>query len=264
MAGLSWFKVYAAETLSDENFQGWDVAERGAWFTLLCVAWREGSIPGDQQTLAKLLHLDGGAMRSVWSAIGSRFVEHPDHPGRLSSPRLETEREAAQLLHAKKVGAGKNGARSRWDKRKRTHSRAIAAPKQDDSKPLANDSDQVRKDQGRAAQEDLAASPAGSPPPFASMPVVGSEDFAITEAMVAEWVSTFPALDVKAEVLRAIQWCRDNPAKRKTARGARAFLGRWLGRAQDSGGGRNGAPAKPRVIAPAAPHAAFREGDKPW
>lgn len=145
---LPWFKVYAAETLSDENFQGWDQTERGAWFTLILVCWREGSIPSDQTSLAKLLHLDGSVMRQAWSAIGSRFVEHPDHPGRLTSPRLEKEREAARLLHNAKVGAGKKGAKSRWDKIKRRHGRPIALPKQTDSRSVANDSDQIRAEQG--------------------------------------------------------------------------------------------------------------------
>lgn len=168
---LPWFKVYAAETLSDENFQGWDVMERGAWFTLLLVCWREGSIPGDQQSLAKLLHLDSSAMRAVWSAIGSRFVGHPDHHGRLTSPRLEKEREAARTLHAAKSGAGKKGARSRWDKIKKRHSRAIAQPKQDDGRSLANDSDQIRSGQGREGQD--KAGPTGSLRP-SIVPLLGA------------------------------------------------------------------------------------------
>ena len=130
---LDYFRVYAAQTLSDENFQGWSVEERGAWFTLILVAWREGSIPGDQTSLAKLLHVDGGAMRGIWSAIGSRFIDHPDHPGRLTSPRLEMEREKAESAYEKKVDAGRQGANSRWAKAKRKHGRPMAVPSQPDS-----------------------------------------------------------------------------------------------------------------------------------
>jgi len=168
---LPWFKVYAAETLSDENFQGWDVMERGAWFTLLLVCWREGSIPGDQQSLAKLLHLDASAMRAAWSAIGSRFVGHPDAPGRLTSPRLEKEREVARALHSAKSGAGKKGARSRWDKIKKRNGRAMAVPKQTDGRSLANDSDQIRSDQGREGQD--KAGPTGSLRPSIVTPLLG-------------------------------------------------------------------------------------------
>lgn len=116
---LPWFKFYAAETLSDENFQGWSLEERGAWFTLLLVAWREGSIPADGEALARLLHLDANRMRTLWLRICDRFVPHLDLAGRLTSPRLEMEREEAARLQTKRSRAGKAAARSRWAKGKK-------------------------------------------------------------------------------------------------------------------------------------------------
>jgi hypothetical protein len=85
-------------------------------------------------------------------------------------------------------------------------------------------------------------------PEVTRVPVVGqAAEVPITEAQVAEWQATFPALDVRALVLQAAQWCRDNPARRKTANGVRRFVGSWLARQQNSGR-LNGTP-KPRVIA---------------
>jgi uncharacterized protein YdaU (DUF1376 family) len=159
MSGFPWFKIYAAETLSDEHFQGWTVDERGAWFTLILIAWREGSIPGDQTSLAKLLHVDGPAMRSLWSAIGSRFVEHPDYPGRLTSPRLEKEREKAEQLAEKRGEAGKRGATSRWDKEKSKHGKRIRLLSQADAVVLAKHSE-AESEQSRADSE--AAQTAGT------------------------------------------------------------------------------------------------------
>lgn len=149
MSGLPWFKVYAAETLSDERFQGWAVDERGAWFTLLLTAWREGSIPGDMASLARLLHVDASAMRSLWSAIGDRFIPHPDVPGRLTSPRLEMEREEAEKLREKKSEAGKRGATSRWETEKRRHSKRMRVPRANGATPMANDSAQLSTAQSR-------------------------------------------------------------------------------------------------------------------
>lgn len=148
MAGLPWFKVYAAETLSDERFQGWTVDERGAWFSLLLTAWREGSIPGDQASLARLLHVDASAMRSLWSAIGDRFIPHPDFPGRLTSPRLEMEREEAEKLREKKSEAGKKGATSRWETEKKRHSTRMRLPRVNGATAIANDGDQPSQGQG--------------------------------------------------------------------------------------------------------------------
>ncbi len=149
MTGLLWFKIYAAETLSDERFQGWTVDERGAWFTLLLTAWREGSIPGDQTSLARLLHVDASAMRLLWSAIGDRFVPHPDFPGRLTSPRLEMEREEAEKLREKKSEAGKKGATSRWETEKKRHSKRMRVPSVNGATAMANDSAQPSQEQNR-------------------------------------------------------------------------------------------------------------------
>lgn len=43
-----------------------------------------------------------------------------------------------------------------------------------------------------------------------------------------EWQETYPHLDVAALILKARQWCRDNPTKRKTAGGMLRFLNGWL------------------------------------
>jgi len=71
----------------------------------------------------------------------------------------------------------------------------------------------------------------------------GSAEWYLTQAKVSEYRETFPTLDVMAESRKALQWCRDNPAKRKTQRGMPAFLWRWMERAQNSGRG----PAKGEV-----------------
>lgn len=123
---LPWFKVYAAELLSDERFASWTLEERGAWFTLISSAWREGSIPADLGQLARMLHVDSNRMTELWRAIGDRFVSHPDASGRLTSPRLEREREDAESLVEKKREAGKKGANSRWGKKNSGDSSAIA------------------------------------------------------------------------------------------------------------------------------------------
>jgi uncharacterized protein YdaU (DUF1376 family) len=131
MAGydLPWFKMYAAETLSDENFLGWSVEERGAWITLLCHQWREGSIPADLDRIACLLRLDADAMRPqcerIWRRIADRFIPHPDLPGRLVSPRMEMEREEAMEVAKQKSDAAKKAATSRWSKGNRKDATAM-------------------------------------------------------------------------------------------------------------------------------------------
>lgn len=119
MAGekrLPWFPVYAAEMLADGRFQTWALEERGAWVTLLCYCWNDGSIPSSISTLARLLHVDTGEMSRIWSAISDRFAPIPGDPSRLTSPRLEAERDKAGQIAAKRADAGRKGATARWDK----------------------------------------------------------------------------------------------------------------------------------------------------
>jgi hypothetical protein len=61
----------------------------------------------------------------------------------------------------------------------------------------------------------------------------GPAEWALKESKIREYRETFPALDVLAECRRALQWLRDNPRNRKTAKGMPRYLGGWLSRAQN-------------------------------
>lgn len=92
--------------------------------------------------------------------------------------------------------------------------------------------------------------PEATEPPLLTVPCVGNgtKDWPLTTAKVREYEQAYPAVNVEAECRKAAQWCRDNPTKRKTAKGVPAFLNRWLCNAQDAPGARqrplgNGRPA---------------------
>jgi hypothetical protein len=74
-------------------------------------------------------------------------------------------------------------------------------------------------------------------------PTVGrpqeSKEWALSEDKVLEYRQSYPGVDTEIALMRARQWCIDNPAKRKTARGMPSFLNRWLASEQDRGGGKN-------------------------
>jgi hypothetical protein len=67
----------------------------------------------------------------------------------------------------------------------------------------------------------------------------GPKEWSLTAEKLAEYVEAFPALDVRGEIRRALQWILDNPTRKKTAKGMPAYLTRWLGKAQNQGQGRN-------------------------
>lgn len=100
-----------------------------------------------------------------------------------------------------------------------------------------------------------------------TLPCVGEgpAEFPVRESLAMQWTSSFPGIDVLAELRKAVQWCADNPTKRKTYRGARRFLGSWLSRAQEqrAAGGKNGIQAKPLAFAPACSDDEFVGGERP-
>lgn len=181
---LPWFKVYPSEALSDERFASWTLAERGAWFTLLLVAWREGSVPADPAALARLLHADATALQSHWQAIGDRFVEHPDHPGRLTSPRLEREREAGMKLLKKKSEAGKVGATSRWDKKKQKNGSRISAASSRNATGMRFDSASGQDQDQDQPQDDDDNAAAARAPRLPSKAQVLASQYPATQALL--------------------------------------------------------------------------------
>ena len=101
--------------------------------------------------------------------------------------------------------------------------------------------------------EDSAVAPTGpTAPPVLIFPVIGKGEagqarlWALTEAKLAEYMESFPAVDVLAECRKARQWCIDRPTNRKTYGGMPAFLSRWLSKEQDRGGRPGGFSKAPK------------------
>lgn len=60
----------------------------------------------------------------------------------------------------------------------------------------------------------------------------------LPQSKLDEYREAYPNLNVDAEIVKARQWCRDNPQKRKTAgRGMLSFLTRWLNSATNNNRG---------------------------
>jgi hypothetical protein len=69
-----------------------------------------------------------------------------------------------------------------------------------------------------------------------AIPLNDGSEWAVTTRTLAEWVQSFPAVDVEQELREMRAWAMANPSKRKTSRGVAAFAVRWLGKAQDTPG----------------------------
>jgi hypothetical protein len=95
--------------------------------------------------------------------------------------------------------------------------------------------------EGREGKEGDAPSPADGGDDAAVTPVVliplnDGSDHVVTEPMVREWSSSFPAVNVPQQLRNMRAWSNAKPSRRKTSRGVNAFIVGWLSKAQDKGG----------------------------
>jgi len=111
------FQFYPKDFISDENVICMTLEERGAYITLLCYCWMEGSIPADGKRIAMLLGCQVDAISKYeFANVLSCFMAMPSNPNRLIHGRLEKERQKQDDFRDKKSQAGKKGAEKRWVK----------------------------------------------------------------------------------------------------------------------------------------------------
>lgn len=71
-------------------------------------------------------------------------------------------------------------------------------------------------------------------PVVIELPLSDGSAHAVTEADVQLWARIYPAVDVRAQLLRMLDWCGKNPRKLKTPRGIGEFIKAWLSDKQDN------------------------------
>lgn len=104
------FQFYPKEFLMDGNVAGMSLQERGAYITLLCLCWQEGSLPAQHQRLARMIGAPIAAFNKLWPAVGVCFREVE---GRLIHPRLEKERDKQEEFRRRQSNKGRASAASR-------------------------------------------------------------------------------------------------------------------------------------------------------
>lgn len=113
------------------------------------------------------------------------------------------------------------------------------------------DSDEGTKSQGRggvrveAGDLDVARA-------LPAIPLASGDEWRAGPGEVAEWRTAFPGVLLMAEFARMRVWCLANPKRRKTPRGVRAFVTRWLDEEQNRGQRQNGRPSSPAEAARSA------------
>ena len=68
------------------------------------------------------------------------------------------------------------------------------------------------------------------------MKLVTGDNYQPEDVDIIAWQRAYPAVNVHQELLAMESWCDANTAKRKTKRGIKSFVVRWLTKAQNQGG----------------------------
>lgn len=105
---------YISDWRDSETRLNMTAAERGIYRELLDWHYRDGSLPSDMSTLAKIAGVTLCELRRAWPKITGRFIERD---GRLFNERAEKVIDQLEDWHNAKRNAGRNGALKRWNKR---------------------------------------------------------------------------------------------------------------------------------------------------
>lgn len=150
-----------------------------------------------------------------------------------------------------------NDRMERWDERRESNSKA--AKKRWNSKRDADAMqmhsecnaevmlEQNRIEENRTEQNILdlkrdvevksaGVAPSNGAPPAITLQTNKGEEYPITRALVSEYASLYPAVDIMAELRKMRAWLLSNPKSRKTSTGMLRFVNTWLSREQDKGG----------------------------
>jgi uncharacterized protein YdaU (DUF1376 family) len=216
------FQFYPADFLADANVALMSLEGRGAYITLICYCWREGSIPSDLARLGRLCGVDSSAMAQLWPELEPCFEKAED---RYYQPRLERERIKQQEYRTERQESGRKGAISRWEKTKEleveaegsagstgdgepsnaedssANSSAIA---QNDAELLANDGPSVfsLQSSSSSSEEEKREASRGKPR-SAQRPVICDEEF--LEELQGN--PAYAAFDVRTLYHRMVAWC---------------------------------------------------------
>jgi hypothetical protein len=81
----------------------------------------------------------------------------------------------------------------------------------------------------------IVPSSSSSTPPVIQIPLNDGSLYDVEENQAREWKELFPAVDVLQELRKMKAWCDANPSRRKTKRGIKRFVVKWLMSEQDKG-----------------------------
>ncbi len=121
------FQFYPRDFLIDGKVAAMTLAERGAYITLLCLCWTEGSLPSGMSALARLCKVSQAAFTRLWPALEPCFRGAGGDGSRIVQPRIERERQKQETYRTLKATAGREGGKAKAASQQRPSRRLAKA-----------------------------------------------------------------------------------------------------------------------------------------
>lgn len=99
--------------------------------------------------------------------------------------------------------------------------------------------DKNRLDKNRVVEISIDKNDSAEPSsvPALTMTLNDGTEYPIFDDYIDQMKELYPAVDVEQELRNMKAWCINNPTKRKTKTGIKKFIGNWLAKEQNRGGG---------------------------
>lgn len=201
----------------------------------------DGKLPNTPAQLAKLSRM-GPRWPKVADEVMSEFEVDAD--GRIYNVTQYKGWQAARERHQAYMNRKKRrtsdfidnasiGDQSTIDLESLTDSHGI-----DDTKEKGKKKEKEKRDKNSCTEPSSA-------PPFATLPLIGGDEFLVSVEQFEAWQKAFPAVDVENHIQRMKVWLHEHPERMKTRKGVGRFAINWLSREQDKPQGGSSYGAQP-------------------
>jgi hypothetical protein len=166
----------------------------------------------------------------LWAQYGARILRSFIV---LESGRIRNEVCFLEWQEAKRIFEARQESAKKTNEARSPHGHRNGQP----SAPLRSADTRTRTLTSTETEKHMKASPSPqSVPPeelAGTLPLLDGSEFQVSKAQIAEWSQAYPAVRVREELRRFKVWLDANPTRRKTPKGIKRAVVRWLSRAQD-------------------------------
>ena len=241
MAAIPYMQFHIADYLADT--QGLTTIEHGAYLLLIMNYYQTGkSLVDNDQVLSQFCRTSVQKWLRMKPTLEKFFSIFE---GRWYHKRIENDLDKI----AEKSMKSRNAALSRWanergvnDDKSECERNATAMRTQCDRNAINNNNNNNNNNnkninnnissEGKKTPPELVEIPDNN---FISLHLVDKTEFHVTEDIVCEFESCYPAVNIREELKKMRAYFFSNPVKRKTRKGIMKSINSWLSKNQDSG-----------------------------